>query len=434
LVDGERDATGQPAAADLLRAALEKIVFFEWRISELAGELAAAHTRCANAEKGRAEAEEEARVAGRAAKAARMQSSELEAERARLSALLARPAQGAGDSAAMENERRRAVTLVAELEQARAELARSRAERERWVTEMIAQARSSDDDPALAQFISELRGEVIALRDYQKKCEALLADAGIAPPAFEGAQAAPLPEPRRTAEPLREARRMWAEGRLATPPPPLPLPALTTHFATPRPAGVSAAAQALADQCFRSLASPDPGRRQQAARHLVAAPIAAAAPAIASALAAEADAKTRAQLAKALAACGGDGAAEMVAQLQAASEPALVRLAALEALAAIPARARVALENAASDPTPAVRRRAAALAVALGVEDLAGRLAADEDATVRGAAAAARAEAPSPPPAQAPSPQASTPAQGAAQPRDPVRAALRRLVLEGGSR
>ena len=107
-----------------------------------------------------------------------------------------------------------------------------------------------------------------------------------------------------------------------------------------------------------------------------------------------------------------------------------MRLAALDALAAIPARARVALENAASDATPAVRRRAAALAVALGVEDLAGRLAADEDATVRGAAAAARTEAPSPPPEQAPAPEAGTPAQ----PRDPVRAALRRLVLEGGSR
>src|SRR5207248_8133092 len=219
LADGEHDATGQPAAADLLRAALEKIVFFEWRISELAGDLAAAHSRCANAEKGRAEAEEEARAAGRVAKAARLQSAELEAERARLSALLARPAQGAVDAAAMETERRRAVTLAAELEQARAELERSRAERERWLTEMIAQARSSDDDPALAQFISELRGEVIALRDHQKKCEALLSEAGIAPPAFEGAQPAPLPEPRRTAEPVQEARRMWAEGRLATPPP-----------------------------------------------------------------------------------------------------------------------------------------------------------------------------------------------------------------------
>jgi hypothetical protein len=271
---------------------------------------------------------------------------------------------------------------------------------------------------------------VIALRDYQKKCEALLAEAGIAPPAFEASQPAPLPEPRRTAEPVQEARRMWAEGRLASPPP----PALTTHFAMPPAAKVSAAAQALADQCLRSLASADAGRREQAARHLVAAPLASAAPAVASALGAETDVKTRAQLAKALAACGGESAAEIVAQLQISTEPALVRLAALEALAAIPERARVALENAARDAAPAVRRRAAALAVALGVEDLAGRLTADEDATVRGAAAAARAEAPAPLPPQAqapaPRPQEETPAQA----RDPVRAALRRLVLEGGSR
>ena len=426
MADGERDASGQPAAGDLLRAALEKIVFFEWRISELAGELAAVHSRCANAEKGRAEAEEEARLAGRTAKAARLQAAELEAERSRLSALLVRPVQGAADSAALETERRRAISLAAELEQARAELSRSRAERERWLTEMIAKARSSDDDPALAQFISELRGEVIALRDYQKRCEALLAEAGIAPPAFEAAQAAPLPEPRRTAEPVQEARRMWAEGRLASPPPAV----LTTHFATPPAAKVSAAAQALADQCLRSLASLDPSRREQAARHLVAAPLASAAPAVASALASESDAKTRAQLAKALAACGGEGAAEMAAQLQIPSEPALVRLAALDALAAIPARARAAIESAARDESPAVRRRAAALAVAIGVEDLAARLAADEDATVRGAVAAARAEAPPPPPAQASAPEAVTPAQ----PRDAVRAALRRLMLEGGSR
>ena len=66
---------------------------------------------------------------------------------------------------ALDAERRRAAALEADLEQSRAELARSRAERERWLSEMIAQAKTGDDDPAaLAQFISELRGEVIALR------------------------------------------------------------------------------------------------------------------------------------------------------------------------------------------------------------------------------------------------------------------------------
>jgi len=424
LADRERDATGhQPSAAQLLRAALEKIVFFEWRISELSGELAAAHARCGTAEKARAEAEDEARAASRLTKAARIQCAELEAERARLSALLTRPAHGGPEPGALDAERRRAAALEADLEQSRAELARSRAERERWLSEMIAQAKTGDDDPAaLAQFISELRGEVIALRDHQKKCEALLAEAGIALPALEAPHHRES-HPPRGPEPVEQARQMWAEGRLS------PIAATTTPFAVPLDPKESAAARALADQCLRSLISADSARREQAARHLVAAPLASAAPAIASALSQEPDPKTRAQLAKALAACGGEGAAEMVAQLQSAPEPPLVRLAALEALCAIPSRAREALEIAARDETPAIRRRAAALAASAGVEDLAARLSADEDASVRAAVAAARTEAP--PPAR-PAPQAAAPAP--ARPKDAVRAALQRLVLEGGSR
>jgi hypothetical protein len=423
LADRERDATGhQPSAAELLRAALEKIVFFEWRISELSGELAAAHARCGTAEKARAEAEDEARAASRLTKAARTQCAELEAERARLSALLTRPAHGATEPGALEAERRRAAALEVDLEQARGELARTRAERERWLSEMIAQAKTGEEDPAaLAQFISELRGEVIALRDHQKKCEALLGEAGIAPPPFE-AQRHRQSQPPRAAEPVEQARQMWAEGRLS------PAPASTAPFALPPDPKESAAARALADQCLRSLISADSARREQAARHLVAAPIASAAPAIASVLSQEPDPKTRAQLAKALAACGGEGAAEIVAQLQSAPEPALVRLAALEALCAIPSRLRAALEIAARDEAAAIRRRAAALAASAGVEDLAARLAADEDASVRAAVAAARTEAPAP---AKPAPQAAAPAP--ARPRDAVRAALQRLVLEGGS-
>jgi len=223
-------------------------------------------------------------------------------------------------------------------------------------------------------------------------------------------------------EPIEQARQMWAEGRLS------PVAAATAPFALPPDPKESAAARALADQCLRSLISADSARREQAARHLVAAPIASAAPAIASVLSQEPDPKTRAQLAKALAACGGEGAAEIVAQLQSAPEPPLVRLAALEALCAIPSRLRAALEIAARDDTAAIRRRAAALAASAGVEDLAARLAADEDASVRAAVAAARTEAPAP---AKPAPQAA--AAAPARPRDAVRAALQRLVLEGGS-
>ena len=432
MADPGRDASiPLPEPASLLRAALEKVVFFEWRVSELTAELAAAHTRCGSLEAARAEAEEDARSAAAQAKKARLQCADLETERARLSALLAHPAhaQVAIDSPALQAERRRSAALEAELDGARAELDRPRAERERWLSEMVAQARTGDDAPAaLAQFISELRGEVIALREHQKKCEAMLADAGIAPPAFEHAQP-PQHAPRLAAQPVQDARRMWEEGRLA------PAPALTTHFAIPKDPRAGAAARALADQCLRSLASPDPARRQQAARHLAAAPLDFAAPAIAAALAEEREPKARAELAKALAASGGDGAQDIVAQLQAQSEPPLVRMAALEALCATPGRMRGAVEVAALDASPAVRRRAAALAVGEGFDELISQLAADADGSVRAAVTAARTEAPAAPlappevPRVAPAVDPSGP-----RPANAVRAALQRLVLEGGSR
>jgi len=47
---GPHQRTGAPGAAEFLRAALEKIVFFEWRLAELTAELAAAQSRCAAAE------------------------------------------------------------------------------------------------------------------------------------------------------------------------------------------------------------------------------------------------------------------------------------------------------------------------------------------------------------------------------------------------
>jgi hypothetical protein len=429
----ERDASTLPEPAELLRAALEKVVFFEWRVSELSAEIAAAHTRCANAEAARTEAEEEARAAGALAKKARAQSAELESERARLSSLLAHPAHAAPEPepGALQAERRRSASLAAELEGIRGELNRSRAERERWLSEMVAQARSGDEAPAaLAAFISELRGEVIALRDHQEKCEELLVQAGIAPPAIESPSASAAE--RRQPAPVRDARRMWEEGRLS------PAPVATTHFAFPPEPRAGAAAHALADQCLRSLLSSDPARREQAARHLSAAPLPSAAPAIASALSQESDPKARAQLARALASCGGDGAAEIVAQLQSATEAPLVRMAALEALCAIPARSRAALEIAAGDEAPAVRRRAAAISASEGFDDLVSRFAADADKSVRAAVTAAKTEAPperqAVAPAAEPAAAPATTTAAPAAPRDPVRAALRRLVLEGGSR
>jgi hypothetical protein len=421
-------AQGAPTPAELLRAALEKIVFFEWRLSELAAELSGAQSRCASAEVERGRAEEDARAADQRAKAARMQLAQLEAERARLAALLSHPAHGqASDPRALEAERTKSAHLQAELDDARRQVAAGRAERDRWLSEMIEQAKTGDEEPAaLAQFISELRGEIIALRDHQKKSYALLAQAGIAPPSFEHSQ--PPPAPQRESEPVEQARQLWAEGRiggsgdaeLAA----RAAPVHTTHFASPaQPAGSGrarapepgafgpepwrsgVAARALADQCLRNLTSPDSSRREQAARHLAAVPVPAAAPVLASALGAEQAPKARAQLARALAACGGEGAAEMVAQLQAPHEHPLVRLAAAEALCILPARARAAVAVAAHDPAPAVRRRAAALAAAEGFDDLLAQLVADGDASVRAACDAARREAPAPVEPEAPPPR-----------------------------
>ena len=435
-----------PSPADLLRAALEKIVFFEWRLSELAAELSAAQSRCASAELERARADESARVAQAQAQAARLQLAELEADRSRLASLLARPAHPLheGVSEALEAQRERCAVLEADLLEAQRALAAQKAERARWLNEMIEQARSGDEAPAaLAQFISELRGEVLALRDRQRQCDALLAEAGIAPPQ-SASSIPPPPVPHRESEPLEIARKMWAEGRIGGAPmsagamsavgaapmsaaamsavgagamsagamsaesgsaaadQPAPLaPAMSAaapaHAASEMSAqGQGAAARALGEQCLRALSSRDAHRREQAARHLAAMPQRSAAPLLAQALGREPEPRTRAQLARALACCGGDSSADIVSALQAPEEHALVRLAALEALCGLGGdRARSALETASLDPAPAVRRRAAALAAATeGAEDIVRRLGADEDASVRRVRETASREAP----------------------------------------
>jgi hypothetical protein len=411
--------SASPTPADLLRAALEKIVFFEWRLSELASELSAAQTRSAASEAARARAEEATASAEQRARSARMQTAELESERARMAALLARPSHGTADTAALEAERTRAAALQASLDEANRELARAASERERWLSEMVAQARSSGEAPAaLAQFISELRSEIIALRAHKAEADRLLTAAGVAPPMLE--EVAPAPKPEREPDAVEEARKLWAEGRLGSGnglaaagdvrlSAPNPEPAATTHFARPSSAPTAppqprpgTAARALADQCLRNLSARDPSRREQAARHLIALPLPAAAPALANALGIERDSKARAQIAKALLACGGEGAADIVIGLQATTEPPLVRMAAAEALSAVPSRAREALQTAASDPAPAVRRRAAALAAAEGFSDLLARLENDEDASVRAATGAAQSEAPPPAPQKDP--------------------------------
>src|SRR5438067_8976928 len=107
----------------------------------------------------RSVAEERARMAESRANSAAT-------ERARMSALLA--------ASRMEPaaDRERIAELEASLAEARSEIARQREERERWLSDMVAQARAGGDGPAaLADFISELRGEVISLRERVRQDE-----------------------------------------------------------------------------------------------------------------------------------------------------------------------------------------------------------------------------------------------------------------------
>ena len=392
--DGER----APAAPELLRAAMEKVVFFEWRLGEMAAELAAARSRATAAELERAGLAEQRSQAERDAEAARHHVHALEGERERLSSLLARPAHLAAESAAAQAERMRAAGLAAELAEARREIDRQRAERDRWLDERLSQALGSgDSEGSLASFISELRGEVIALRERQKQSDELLRQAGIAQPIAASRPPAPA-APRR--ELLEEARALWSQRR---PGPSADLPG-TAPFAHASAPGPGVAATALAEQCLRGLSARDPARREQAARHLAAMPVPVAAPALASALGVELDARARGQMAVALVACGGPAAADLVAELQSDPEP-LVRLSALDALCSLGDRATGALETASRDPSPAVRRRAAAIASALGSEEIRARFAMDADGSVR--AATSIRELPAP--AQKPAPAAPAP-------------------------
>ena len=406
-LDNER----APSAPELLRAAMEKVVFFEWRLGEMAAELAAAQARATAAEAERDRVAAQRSESERETWEARQQAHHLESERDRLATLLARPAQAVAEAAAVQSERTRAEQLESELTEARREIERQRLERDRWLAERLAQAQGEgNSEGSLAEFIAELRGEVIALRERQKQCDDLLNSAGIEPPppASRPPPAGALPPLPR--DPMEQARTLWMQGRIgavpfpapanAAPPTRSPAPAPAQRAPTPplprelavaaaraRRQAPSAAAVALAEQCMRGLSARDPARREQAARHLAAVPVPAAAPALASAIRVESEPRVRGQLAAALVACGGAAAADLVAEMLADPEP-LVRLAVLDALCSIPDRAGAALEAAAGDPSTAVRRRAAALSTTMGAADLRARLAMDPDESVRAATAA----------------------------------------------
>jgi hypothetical protein len=346
---------------ELLRSALEKIVFFECRVASLESELEGARAVVARARE--------------EAGAARRRETELERNLAQL-----------------RGEHASAAAQCAEL----AERVRLlEAERERFLSGMVEQARVSgapadeEDDAGsahdLAGFIAELRAEIEQLQSWKRAAQA----AGVS---VEGeAPVAPPPAPRAAsvAAPVPAlAERFEAAGRFG----------VSREQARALPSFSTRSERALYEASLDDLAASDPATRRRAADGLRALGSKGAAPLVAAALGREADAEVKAALLGALGALGEPGAAELALRELADARPA-VRAAALEAASAL-ARETVAprLAAALGDGSALVRRRAVVL---LGftpgapAEDALTSALGDRDAGVARAAAVALAGRPS---------------------------------------
>ena len=341
----------------LLRSALEKIVFFECRVSQLESELAAAK---ASSERARGDA-------------AGVRRREVELEQA-----LAGERGQRSEAGRRAGEAEERVRLL-------------EAERERLLGGLVDRARldgaaradgSEDGQADLAGFIAELRAEIETLRTF--KASAIAAG-------FAGG-AAPGPErkaPGPAASVAELGGRFELEGRV----------------------GVSAgdrarladllgtrADRALYERSMEDLTASDVGKRLRAVRALEALGSRAAAPLVAAALSRETEAEVKAALLGALARFREPFAADLAERELSDARPQ-VRAAALEALAATgETRAMDRLAGALSDESPVVRRRAALLLGFMNgdraVEALAVALT-DQDRGVARAAAAALSGRPS---------------------------------------
>ncbi len=343
---------------ELLRSALEKIVFFECRVANLESETEALRATCA---RGREEVG-----------AARRRETELETALAK--------ARGEG-SVARSNH-----TEVAD----RVRLLE--AERERFLSGMVERARVAGapaderaepgDESDLAGFIAELRAEIVNLQAWKRAAEA----AGVRP---EGPAAAP-PQP---------------------PVPRAPLPAMADHFEAAgrfgvsqeqaralKPAFSTRSERALYEASLDDLASRDPAARRRAADCLRALGSRTAAPLLAASLGREGDAEVKMALLAALAQLAEPSAAPLaVRELE--DERAPVRAAALEAVSALARDAALPqLAAALADPSSLVRRRAVVLlgfTKGDGADDALASALGDRDAGVARAAAAALSGRPS---------------------------------------
>jgi HEAT repeats len=438
---------------EFLRSALEKIVFFECRVSQLESELAAART---TAERARGDA-------------AQARQRETEVRQALTAERGAR-----ADAEARQEELAERVRLL-------------EGERERLLGGLVQRARlsgapTSDGAPGpeeggadLAGFIAELRAEIETLRAWKAAAEAREAEArvraalevrphsspggvepegaaadgavaGVEPARSEAAEATPelapagaadgagpsAEEPRSApvepetvveaepprSEPVREPPRPVEARPVAVRPvavrpvrEPLKqsvaesVAQVAARFATDGRVGftyrdseqmkallATRADRALYERSMDDLSCTDPGKRLRAVRALEALGTNAAAPLLAVALGREGDAEVKAALLGAVARFREPFAIEVAARALEDARPA-VRIAALEAIAEVAgARAEERLSASLSDPSPLVRRRAALLLGFVAGERAEAALAValtDEDRGVARAAAAA---------------------------------------------
>jgi len=346
----------------LLRSALEKIVFFECRVSQLESELAAAS---ATAERARGDA-------------ARAERHAIELEQA-----LAGERGGRSDAERHAADADERVRLL-------------EAERERLLGGLVDRARvsgateeSGDPGPEeggadLAGFIAELRAEIETLRAFRAEAEA----AGFrAEPAPAGERAGARGHRAGTVADL--AGRFEQAGRVG----------LTSRDADRMKALLATRAdRTLYERSMDDLSAPGAGRRIRAVRALEALGSRAAAPLLAAALGREPEAEVKCAL---LAALGRfkEPFAAGIAERALEDRTPIVRVAALEALAQVASgAAEKRLAAALSDESPLVRRRAALLLgfqAGAGAEEALAIALADADRGVARAAAAALSGRPS---------------------------------------
>lgn len=304
----------------LLKSALEKIVYFEARASQLSNDVTTA-----TAERERLKSE-------------LAQSSQREIELRRVIAELE------VRSTRAHAEREEAASLAEALRRERAEL----------LGKILEASRLNGDgnDPFdLASFIAELRSEVLLRRENAPVGSAV-----------KEPIVAPLPSaPVLATKPTHieaEAESLKAQGRLSVSASEL----ASLERAFPFPGRTE---ETLFGFSVRELSAPDSSARARAAERLTALGHPAAAPALATALHAETEASVKVALLGALSTLAKAEAVPVVLPQLSASAPD-VRIAALKALLKLdPTQAGPHLAAAVKDPDSAVRRRASLLALGL---------------------------------------------------------------------